>query len=209
MARENRLRKKLYLESLEKENRRLKTDQTNSSKILESQAVLINDLRKEIQYLKSVIVNSTDIGTIIRSIQHNTGMLISTSLMDQNLSLSVSKPKQPIARKTAHPWEEEHYPSFPTPESENLRSPQSENEIIDSSQLDESQIADFPDELFENIELDEYMTLDPVSDGTTLLEEHNYTSHEETEDIGVCLHVSRKRVSLEFCPICSDNAQQA
>ncbi|XP_015838527.2 uncharacterized protein LOC103315046 isoform X1 [Tribolium castaneum] len=206
MARENRLKKKIYITNLEKEVGHLKTENANYSKVIESQSLLIADLKKEIKYLKSVIANSADIGNLIKNIHHSTGMSVTTSL-DQSLSLNVSKPKQAIARKTAHPWEEKRYPSFPTPESDFLSSPHSE-----------SGLNDFTDDLFNNIELDDFMgvtdtILDPVSNETSEenlhLKEHNYTTNEDEDDVGVCLHVSRHKVSLEFCATCSENAQQA
>ncbi|GJQ84308.1 hypothetical protein Trydic_g5246 [Trypoxylus dichotomus] len=41
----------------------------------------------------------------------------------------------------------------------------------------------------------------------TALREHNYTATNYSDDnAGVCLHVSKHRVSLEFCSKCSDKA---
>lgn len=48
-------------------------------------------------------------------------------------------------------------------------------------------------------------------DVATPKQDHNYTfPNEDTpDDIGVCLHVSKHKVSLEFCPTCSENASAA
>ncbi|XP_063909643.1 uncharacterized protein LOC135127190 [Zophobas morio] len=72
MARENRLKKKIYITNLEKEVDELKTKNTDYLKVVESQSLLISDLKKEIKYLKSVIANSTDIGTLVKNIHQNT-----------------------------------------------------------------------------------------------------------------------------------------
>ncbi|KAJ3627893.1 hypothetical protein MTP99_015235 [Tenebrio molitor] len=71
MARENRLKKKLYVSNLEKEVAKLRHDNGNFTKVIENQSLLLTDLKKEIKYLKSVIANSTDIGHLIKSV-HNT-----------------------------------------------------------------------------------------------------------------------------------------
>ncbi|RZB39209.1 bZIP 1 domain containing protein [Asbolus verrucosus] len=213
MARENRLKKKLYVTNLENEVGRLKTENENFTKVIENQSLLIADLKKEIKYLKSVIANSSDIGNLIKSIHRNTGMSVTTSL-DQTLSLNndyVSKQRHHIARKTAHPWEEKQYPSFPTPESDFLSSPHSDNGLNDLNS----------DDLFSNLALAEIMEpSDNFVDGLVLgdettylnegthLQEHDYTNVEDDGDVGVCLHVSKHRVSLEFCSTCSENACQ-
>lgn len=208
MARENRLKKKLYMTNLETEVNKLKTENNKYSKVVENQSLLITDLRKQVRYLKSVIANSSDISKLIRNIHQSTGMSVSTSL-DETLSLNnayLSKHKQPpIARKTAHPWDEPRYPSYPTPEPDFLSS--SSPEHFDS------------DLLFNDIKLDSLLDVgsdlidicQEVSDlpPKNHLTEHNYTSvleEERDEDVGVCLHVSKHRVSLEFCSTCSENA---
>nr|XP_022900391.1 probable basic-leucine zipper transcription factor D isoform X2 [Onthophagus taurus] len=155
MARENRLRKKMYVESLERnmakltqENRKLKT-------------------------------NSTDITTILRSIHHNTGMLVGTSL-DKSLSFTsyVSKKQSDCSLSN----------------TEDLLS-SVKNEI------------DFGD-LFNDPELLQIEETN-VNNTENTFEEHNYISrnhNEGEEDVGVCLHVSKHRVSLEFCSKCNDEA---
>ncbi|KAJ3664958.1 hypothetical protein Zmor_000487 [Zophobas morio] len=200
MARENRLKKKIYITNLEKEVDELKTKNTDYLKVVESQSLLISDLKKEIKYLKSVIANSTDIGTLVKNIHQNTGMSVTTSL-DQSLSRYVSKPKQPIARKTAHPWEEKTYPSYPTPEPDLALNDSFTDDLL-NSELNEF----LGDSFVSPVDLEE-----GVCDNH--LKEHNYTSVHDDDgddsDVGVCLHVSKHRVSLEFCSTCSDNATLA
>jgi hypothetical protein len=209
MARENRLKKKLYVSNLEKEVAKLRHDNGNFTKVIENQSLLLTDLKKEIKYLKSVIANSTDIGHLIKSV-HNTGMSVKTSL-EQSLSLNncISKPKQPIARKTAHPWEENrvsHYPSFPTPESDLFSSPNSECRL-DEFNDDILNLVPFDNilEFSESYDTPDAQQTKSMDEGHHL-EEHNYTTPAEDEEVGVCLHVSKHRISLEFCSTCSENA---
>lgn len=209
MARENRLKKKIYLEGLENQVGQLKSENEKFSKILDNQSLLISDLKKEIKYLRSALANSTDIGNLVRNIHNNTGMSVRTSL-GQSLSLKndyLSKPKQPpVARKTAHPWDEDEmrYPNYPTPEQDLLSpSPTQDDLLLNNFQLNE---------LLGDTLLDTFpIAADSAADiNQDLLKEHNYTSQDledNLDDVGVCLHVSKHRVSLEFCSKCSDTAQ--
>ncbi|XP_072382985.1 CREB/ATF bZIP transcription factor-like isoform X2 [Diabrotica undecimpunctata] len=124
MARENRLRKKLYLNKLEREVLSLRNDNKKLNSILKNQSLIIKDLKQEKKYLNSVIANSGDIKNLIRNIHTST------------------------------------------------------------------------DDLFQ------------INSPTSSLEDHNYTTQDvhENDDAGVCLHVSKHRVSLEFCSKCSETA---
>lgn len=50
MARENRLKKKMYIESLEREVAALKGENKKIASLVENQSFLIGELRKEIRY---------------------------------------------------------------------------------------------------------------------------------------------------------------
>lgn len=174
MARENRLRKKKYVQNLESQTNKLKHENKSLSSILNNQSNLITELRKEVKYLKSVLANSSDISKLLKLINRNTGMSVSTSL---NKSLSVTGN---CLSKTEHPWTDSH---------------------IDDSLL----IPDLGLLFEDNSELNE---IDEIKPSDLTLREHNYTTINENydENVGVCLHVSKHRVSLEFCSSCSDNA---
>ncbi|XP_028149008.1 CREB/ATF bZIP transcription factor isoform X2 [Diabrotica virgifera virgifera] len=124
MARENRLRKKLYVNKLEKEVMALRNDNKKLNSILKNQSSIIKELKQEKKYLSSVIANSADIKSLIRNIHTST------------------------------------------------------------------------DDLFH------------INSPTLSLEDHTYTAQDvnESDDAGVCLHVSKHRVSLEFCSKCSEKA---
>lgn len=206
MARENRLRKKKYVSKLENDITYLKRNNKKLSLIVDNQSSLISELKKEIKYLKSVIINSGDISKLIRNIHQSSGMSVSSSL-DENLSLKtcyVPKPKQLVSRKTAHPWEQLDTPN------ESLLFP---SNLIDN-------VSDDP-ELFKDLDLSLNLPNQDVLDGlyleqqldeTSFNNDHNYTLVDEAnnkmEDVGVCLHISKHHVSLEFCPSCSEKAFQ-
>lgn len=225
MARENRLKKKMYIQNLEKDVSLLKSDNKKMVGIVEKQSCLINELKKEVKYLKSVLANSSDLSRLIKNIHQGTGMSVATSL-DEHLTLKnncVSKRIVPVSRKTAHPWEDDvmHSSSVdsysPSPEpvgsdefdafiTEDILKdpykaltsgkPLSEVPDVDIADGDDSYSLPFLPNLQENC----------TSDLTQ--QEHNYTfpQNEVTDDAGICLHVSKHKVSLEFCPTCSENA---
>lgn len=215
MARENRLKKKLYLESLENDLTKAREENKKLSTVVDNQSFLIADLKKQIKYLKSVVANSNDLGKLIRNIHHSTGMSVSTSL-DKTLSLNsqyVPKRSPPIARKTAHPWDElDQHPNCMTPESiEN--SPPVDYGLSDDFSLDFLN-SDVPLGMPTDLSCqDMFNNLEDTNENT--LKEHDYVQNptlednDDDDDVGVCLHVSKHRVSLEFCSTCSDNAQLA
>lgn len=220
MARENRLKKKIYIENLEKEVAYLKNENKKMSGVMENQSFLISELRKEIKYLKSVLANSPDISKLIKCIQHNTGMQVSSSL---DHSLNDSKLGPPIAGKTAYPWDQtKNYLNYSSTDSYTT-SP----ETVESAELDlllTDDILNDPGEALDesksllplNITDEEACSLPQLpslgdelkTEPMTAQGEHCYTFPEEDtkDDVGVCLHVSKHKVSLEFCPSCSENA---
>lgn len=210
LARENRLRKKMYLAQLESNVESLRSDNKKLSAFVNNQSDLIAELKKEVKYLKSVIVNSKDISRLIRNINQSSGMSVSSSL-DENLSLNnvyIPKPKHPVSRKVAHPWDENALNAC---------------NLTPNSSPDQGLCEDFDNEFF-NLNLDFDLGI-PESDLLTDIsfnkkeiakpfEEHNYTLTNKTEletldDVGVCLHVSKHHVSLEFCSSCSEKASEA
>lgn len=210
LARENRLKKKIYIENLENNVASLRNENVKLTTVVDNQSFLIADLKKQLKYFKSIIANSNDISRLIRNIHQSTGMSVSSSL-DKNLSLKnicVPKLTLPVARKTAHPWEEPNYPSYPTPES-SLSSPDALKEDEFSEILNDITL-DFPIDIPEDELMDVFKDEALETEATKALSEHDYTSTiPDGDDVGVCLHVSKHRVSLEFCASCSENAAQS
>lgn len=229
LARENRAKKKQYLTNLENENDTLRRDHKKCVKVIGNQSRLITDLRKEVRYLRSVLANSADISNLVRNIQHNTGMSVVTtttaSCLNDSLLLGndcvVSKRPVPVAKKTAHSWGDEAICN------NGLKSDDVGKMVDTDDTFDPFKFVDisaFGDDLFQFAAEDDSMLSAPQEHhqhqfggggGVVHLEEHNYTTAssttttsgvDEEQDVGVCLHVSKHRVSLEFCSSCSDNA---
>lgn len=224
MARENRLKKKLYIESLEKEVAALKAENKKIASLVENQSFVISELRKEIRYLKSILANSADISRLIRCINESTGMSVSTSL-DDSLTLKqspVSKQSSCNGQTPPNLWDEN---SVSSPESQGqvpeenidmlldddvLRHP--ENLLNESSDIlpltDNDYDFALPFPMQEEREQQQQLQQQQVD-----AKDHSYSIKKEGEettddDVGVCLHVSNHRVSLEFCPTCSENASK-
>lgn len=114
-----------------------------------------------------------------------------------------------IGRKTAHPWDEQcnsQYATFPTPETPDFDGMESINlNLFDDIDLNPS-----------NIEFD-------IFDCDKANVDHSYASslksndlinisdkeNSSDEDAGICLHVSKQRLSIEFCQMCSDNSKNS
>ncbi|VEN40048.1 unnamed protein product [Callosobruchus maculatus] len=211
MARENRLKKKMYISKLEQDVDLLRKENKNLTAVVDNQSMLISDLRKEVKYLKSVIANSSDIGCLIRAINQNTSLPLRTSL-DKKLCQPTGhtpNPIQTVEKQIMHPWEEKPvYPCYPTPEddSHSLCSEQKIDDTLTSDLFDLEFPIEMPDEdLLKDLTFDEK--------NVPMMDEHNYTNNNdkdsvEEDNVGVCLHVNKHRVSLEFCPTCSENASQ-
>ncbi|XP_050303728.1 uncharacterized protein LOC126741380 [Anthonomus grandis grandis] len=226
MARENRLKKKMYITNLEQQVSSLQKDNKKLSHTVSKQQATIDELTNEVKYLKSILANSEGIGRLIRAINASTGMAVTTSL---DKDLKVTSRKSPIAEKlvpeskpynnnnnnfdiSRHPWEETRvgspYVNYPTPESNAscYGSPEFEELNNEGLLLD----LDIP------LEMDNEQLLDMIDE--KVLDESNFSTEEpvlvkqepkQDEDVGICLHVSQNKVSLEFCPSCSATAQDS
>ncbi|CAG9860830.1 unnamed protein product [Phyllotreta striolata] len=190
LARENRLKKKMYVRKLEQEVSSLKSDNKKLATVVKNQSLFVADLKKEVKYLKSVISNSGDIKNLIRNIHSCAGMSVTSSL-DSNLRLTnISVPKNTL-----------------TP---------SESDFITTPDCLLGNDLDFNLNLYEDISNFPSLFPDDISNvmltpDMSSLKDHNYTSasNEEEDDVGVCLHVSKHNVSLEFCMNCNENAQES
>lgn len=242
MARENRLKKKMYITTLENQVSALKNDNKKLSHTVDCQAETIEEMKKEVKYLKSILANSEGIGKLLQAINSSTGMAVSSSITSEVKPASrlgnsspiaertvpkIKTPKEDSLRKvkggfdiTRHPWEEDNlikpYETYPTPESSDsyYGSPEFEELNSEGLLLD----MDLPiemnnDELLDMI--DEKALESPIilpvqaSNYHSLPVKSEINVKQEDVDVGVCLHLSKNQVSLEFCPSCSDKALQS
>lgn len=68
-ARENRIRKKLYVNKLERSVRHLSTENATMKRRAQEMRREIEELSEEVQYLRSVLCNADEIKTLVRSIR--------------------------------------------------------------------------------------------------------------------------------------------
>lgn len=74
LARENRRKKKEYVSTLENEIQELKDEKEEVIHKLSDADSVINGLREEVEYLKSVIANETTLGALLRNIPHTVAL---------------------------------------------------------------------------------------------------------------------------------------
>ncbi|KAH6922810.1 hypothetical protein HPB50_019315 [Hyalomma asiaticum] len=68
-ARENRIKKKMYVNKLERSVRQLSTENAALKKQTQEMSSEIEELSEEVQYLRSVLCNSDEIAALVRSIR--------------------------------------------------------------------------------------------------------------------------------------------
>lgn len=212
LARENRMRKKMLLEDLEKSNDELQAENRKLQKIMKVKDRKNEELMKEIRYLKSVITNRTEIVSVLKSLPKSIGsakkeenpekpvmQAYSVAATSDTLSCDISEEN---GTKDTDPF---------------LSTPLTDDFFLN---LD---IATEWDEILKNPLTSDFTDIpkleltspgaSPTSSGVS--SEHNYfydekileSIDEEIEDsAGICVHINRGKVSLEFCVVCHNNA---
>ena len=89
-ARENRLKKKKYIEGLEKENKTLSTDNAQLIKDNNEMKERVSSLEAEIDYLKSVLYNQSTLSGLLKKLGPDSQVRLSSSFSGRN---------QPTAKK--------------------------------------------------------------------------------------------------------------
>lgn len=228
MARENRIKKKMYITDLEQQVAALKTENKKLNAVVETQSEKLEAHKTEIQYLKSVIANSEGISKLIRNINVTTGMNATSSLQKyrttsptNTVSSTISEvvnstvEEVPVYRTahtwdpSIHPWKEEPYASGETAESESTYSYGSPDfdELKNDGLLLDLPLEINNDELLDMIDQTALNSPTPEID-PNLMHAGQPQQSENCNNVGVCLHVSNNRVSVEFCPMCNHQAQQ-
>lgn len=80
-ARENRQKKKTYLQNLEKEAAKLREENTSLKNHAKEQQSTIEKFAEEVDYLKSVIANQSTISLLLKNITNTPGISFSSSLV--------------------------------------------------------------------------------------------------------------------------------
>lgn len=219
LARENRLRKKMLLEELEIANEELQVKNRKLSKMIVFKDRKNMELMKEVRYLKSVIANRTEIVTVLKSLPK--------TIVAKKDEQQQEKPVQqyPASYASSDTLSCEINEENGTAKGEdpflstitddflfNLDIHTTWDEILTNpfNSLD-SATTEFTD--IPKLEITS-PAASPTSSGVS--SEHNYYSDEkifesiDQEDIedsaGICVHINRGKVSLEFCAVCHNNS---
>ena len=185
LARENRLKKKRYINGLEQSLATTKKENEVLIGKVKERDETIEQLNKEINYFKSVLANVREISSLINTIKgepsFSCGMPISTSLdapLAKKMKLErVSESSSELS--SIHEEDDNNWmPLSPLPATP-----------LDADSLD-----------FLSNFSEEDMNLFGDSSPTTL--------GSFQPPAGVCLHVYNKKLSLEFCPSCATRAQE-
>lgn len=186
LARENRQKKKTYVQGLEQsvaslksENKHLKTEMSDMEKSIKT-------LESEVAYLKSVIANQSTLSSLLKNIDATPGIELSTSLAPTKPSrcseTKVKSGKKGVKRPSSRS-------DSTGSEKENSATTVVSIPVVKKGKLDH----------------------DYASSGSIIPPEAEIDEDDDdqTPTAGVCLHVSNKKVRLEFCAQCSNNAASA
>ncbi|KAK3914872.1 CREB/ATF bZIP transcription factor [Frankliniella fusca] len=227
LARQNRLKKKKYIEDLENELLALRRENSKLKMSLDGYSKDVQLVRKENKYLRNVLANNKEISHLLRSINVNCGL---PSLTPMNKCVSTKKlasridsnPKVHV-ESAVPPFNLDLEPIVPSTDS--LHSdfcgartvkrdfPIAVDDVPLSLSAPEDEENDDLDILFGSKEIsteldfnlneppcDDDLGFGPNAFGDWL------DGEEPLANIGVCLHVAKKKVSLEFCSSCNENA---
>lgn len=200
LARENRLKKKRYINGLEENLSVAKKENQSLTEQLKEKDDTIEKLQKEVEYFKSILANVQEISSLINTIKQTSPIPISTSL---------SYP--PHSMKRAATSELSAYPI---------------NKRIKMEKFSESSSG--TTSVFNDDDCDDWMPSSPTCTTQLDAESYDVLSNFSEEDFnlfgdekllpesshqispfqaGVCLHVFNKKMSLEFCVACAAKAQ--
>lgn len=173
-ARENRQKKKKYINGLEQSVKQLSGENHHlKCKVKKLQGNVFN-LEEEVKYLKGVIANQSTLSMLLKNIKSTPGVEFSSSLSVKSDDKGYRVGK--IAGRN--------------------RSVRGVKRVA-STQESDSDNSSSDEESSEKLNIDH----DYASCTSDLPQKKMKRSH-----TGVCLHVSNKSVSLEFCSSCNSNA---
>lgn len=238
LARENRLKKKKYIEDLENELQSLRRENSKLKVSLSGYTKDVQLVRKENVYLRNVLANSKQLSHLLRSINVNCG-LPSATLQKSNVDVKKPAaleqvPTQPkvivecavpaaVSVKAQPPCDTDScVPSSSLVHSDSTPArtmrrnfPIAVDDVSLSSSAPEDEDEDDLDILFgsKDVPVDfdfnlneaslndpDYLGFGPNAFGDWL------DGDEPLANVGVCLHVAKNKVSLEFCSSCNENA---
>ena len=207
MARENRLKKKNYIQNLETSVETLGSENSALRKELSETKQTVETLRSEVTYLKSVLGNSSTLAKLLENIPMIPGLAIGKS---DAFGVASNALKQTSRKRPAQVEENDSLNSDEECDchpDKNVCMCSKENKFSKSKKFRHHQDGkQAPDHSYASDNSDE------GGPGRKQAEkpQKGQTSPSEGDDImsgGVCLHVSGSSVSLEFCSSCSKQAK--
>ena len=202
-ARENRLRKKQYINDLEQSVKSLTSENRNLKNQVTNMHQTVGDLRTEVRYLRSVLANQSTLSALLKNIPTVPGINFTASAVKDNRRSKVGE-----KRSRGDESDEENIDSniqrrqtdsvFEEGIADNLTRADAQT----TSMCTRGRMAKIP-------KLDHsYATNNPTATQYQKRMQEKSQERKNSDDTGagVCLHVSGNKVSLEFCPQCSRRA---
>ncbi|KAE8752255.1 hypothetical protein FOCC_FOCC001048 [Frankliniella occidentalis] len=224
---QNRLKKKKYMADLENELQALRRENSKLKLSLDGYSKDVQLVRKENKYLRNVLANSKEISHLLRSINVNCGSPSvssvnttaaskkSTALKDtrSNVIVESAVPTMNIHLDSLVPSTDSSLIDFHPARTVRRDFPIAVDDVPLSLSAPEDEDTDDLDILFGSKEISTELDLNlneaPCDDdfgfGPNAFGDW-LDGDEPLANIGVCLHVANKKVSLEFCSSCNENA---
>ncbi|XP_014666210.1 PREDICTED: uncharacterized protein LOC106808142 [Priapulus caudatus] len=186
-ARENRIKKKMYVQTLEKNSKELGAENKKMKNQVVSMKSMLRSLQKEVDYLRDVLANQSELASLLMNIQ-STGMKLATSINSKapTKRMHAADCKQSCK---CHACKKENLTSTEVPSRPTTRLSKRQKLGPCSAQPPCKQTP-FPGR------------------SPLITSKRNSAMVRQDPTGGVCLHVSSGRISVEFCPQCSENASQ-
>lgn len=202
MARENRLKKKRYINGLEESLAAAKKQNENLETQLKNKDAIIENLKKEVIYFKSILANVQEISSLIRTVKQETSLPLTTSLPPA---------ENPLKRCASDAFSDTCF----KPKVQRLSESSGEcSSIFDEEEDMYSWMPLSP--LTSTIDQESIELLSNFNEGDLDLsvEDSLQPKFEVPDSVasiastipGVCLHVQNKKMSLEFCSSCASKA---
>ncbi|XP_064621696.1 uncharacterized protein LOC135484291 [Lineus longissimus] len=205
-ARENRMRKKQFIEGLQKSVKDLSSENGALKRQVSDMQSTIESLTKDVLYLKGVLANQSHLSALLRNIHNTPGVNFSSSfelpapLAEEDIDGDAGSPKTSRKRdndclNTCSNDEENQIPHPSTSDT-----PRSKVQKLDHA-YNRPVTRRSPGT--KNTDKQKH---EKISDNDRQKESDKFRDLNLQDAGGVCLHVSKGNVSLEFCASCSRNA---
>uniref|UniRef100_A0A1B6CKR6 BZIP domain-containing protein n=1 Tax=Clastoptera arizonana TaxID=38151 RepID=A0A1B6CKR6_9HEMI len=220
-AKLNRLKHKQYLMQLHNELEVLKKENTTLKSCSNYKSEMIHSLNNEVQYLKNIIANSTELGSILRNVCHKTNLEIISPLNKGDFMSHSVKSKLDAHLNMFDDDSETNglisgiyqYSLPPSPDNFSI-SDLPQTPFLNS--FEDPFICKYSNDSFSDINFN-LLEMDALAqnEDLALISNEEMNSWEKSplecdipdfQDVGVCLHLSKKKVSLEFCSSCNQSS---